>query len=275
MSATTSATSTGTSGQPPSTGDATITTADGSDDVLDDGPFGWDCGAAPPGDSAVRCIGTPPYCDPTLQDCPEGDRCAPWSETGQPTWDTAWCVPVVRQPAGLGAPCEVTGPEWSGYDTCDVGLFCVPGEVAPTEGMCWALCSAQGDVEPSCEGEAACAWLFGGAVPVCVESCDPVVPDCAMGRCDAGRGQFECLPWPGSASELGEPCEQPGECVAGSSCVDAAMVPGCAGASCCSAFCDLLAPDPELACTAGQSCEPWFPVGAPVGYEHVGVCSGA
>lgn len=275
---TTSATSTSTSGPP--TASATFSTgttvADDSGDVLDDGPFGWDCGAAPPG-SSRHCIGVPPSCDPTLQElCPDGERCVPTSDDGQPGWDTARCVPVVDVPGLDGDPCTIAGDPWSGQDTCDVGSLCVAGERSPNEGTCWPLCSAQGDGAPTCSSpDATCAWLFDGVVPVCAEVCDPLVPACTLGRCDAGRGLFECVPWPGAPAALGEPCSQPGECEAGATCVDAAAVPGCAGASCCSSFCDLLAPDPSVVCAAGQACEAWFPAGAPAGYDDVGVCSGA
>jgi hypothetical protein len=58
-------TSTGnpTSGPPPTS--TSIASDDASDDVLDEGPIGWDCGAAPPG-SQHHCIGV--VCDSPMPD---------------------------------------------------------------------------------------------------------------------------------------------------------------------------------------------------------------
>jgi hypothetical protein len=55
-------------------------------------------------------------------------------------------------------------------------------------------------------------------------------------------------------------------------CLDAAAVPGCTAASCCSNFCDLNASNTCPDAGGGQLCEPYYEQADP-GYEHVGICA--
>jgi hypothetical protein len=54
---------------------------------------------------------------------------------------------------------------------------------------------------------------------------------------------------------VGEVCEVINDCVGGSNCAESELLPDCAGAACCTPFCDsaaLVDPCPEL--LAGTSC---------------------
>ena len=95
--------------------------------------------------------------------------------------------------------------------------------------------------------------------PVCVETCDPVEPDCAPGKsCLPTNPGFACqelqgLNEDGSGRRLGlhEACE-PGTrtCSEGLVCLQ-----GCAGGtSCCVTFCDTTRSE----CTDGTTCYPFY-----------------
>jgi hypothetical protein len=100
----------------------------------------------------ILCL---PYCDPLLQDCPEGNACYP-EENG------FFCSPDASGPdlGGYGDPCEY-------LNVCDPGLWCAVPEAVP-----------------GCQGAAGC----------CSEFCDisdPAGDDQCMG---AAMGQ-QCTPY--------------------------------------------------------------------------------
>ena len=67
------------------------------------------------------------HCDPLEQDCPEDEKCVPYSSTGG-NWDYK-CVPVLGNQAP-GQPCTSSGTLES-TDDCDETSWCYDGECAP------------------------------------------------------------------------------------------------------------------------------------------------
>ena len=257
-----------------STSGTTGTADDSEGEAEDEGPFGFDC-AAPPG-PWHHCIGPaadspPPFdeCSLWKQDCPRGQKCNPRARFGT-VWEGSICVDVQPSAVEVGGPCNVNLD--SGDDDCGFGLWCVPHGFESPEGTCWELCTPSRERPSGCS-QGACVQLFDDWVPTCVESCDPMLQDCAQGRCDAVSDTFHCVPpvLP-EASPPGE-CIIEGQCETGSTCLGGGFAPDCGGAACCTHFCDALAPDPVAACPGGGTCNSWYDAGmAPVGLEHVGVC---
>jgi len=278
-SATITITTTTMSGTSASASGSTGSTIGSADDTLDgvdtrDSVGFIDCGAAPPG-SSHHCLGVPDECDLGYQICVSGEKCSPWANDGGNQWNDAHCVPLDDTPSVAGESCMIEGSPWSGIDDCDEGLFCVPQDDLSLWGICWELCEWIPDgVE--CDTGTCVLEPATFDLPVCEPACDPVLQDCVHGRCDAGREPFGCKPTVGPGAELGEACEVVGDCVAGATCLGADSVPGCTSSACCAAYCDRLAPDPDLTCGEGLVCTNWFEPGmGPAGYEHVGVCVAA
>ncbi|MBC8071113.1 MAG: hypothetical protein IAG13_22500 [Deltaproteobacteria bacterium] len=84
------------------------------------------------------------------------------------------------------------------------------------------------------------------------------------------------MPLPGSDGGWATTCSFSNACDAGLFCADAATLPGCTRASCCSEFCDVTQPDPDAQCTGaadGAECLSWWNGDpSPPGYDHVGFC---
>jgi hypothetical protein len=258
------------------------TTGASDEGVLDTAGFIADCdaGFAPPG-TKFHCSSVPEDCDPIAQDCPRGEKCVPWANDGGAVWNANKCLPIPVDPAGLDEPCTLEGSSSSGLDDCDLGSMCFPDDWESLTGSCIALCSGSTEM-PTCGDEASCVITNMGVMPLCLPYCSPLVQDCLLGTCrpmTSGTGsELLCdLGYEPGVGLPGEACASAQECTPGTTCSPAAEVPGCAGAACCSSFCDLLAPDPAAACLAGQACEPWYAAGrAPLfGDETIGICTGA
>lgn len=213
-------------------------------------------------------------CDIWSQDCPDGEKCVPWSDDGI-TWNTWRCSPIVEEPDAVGEPCIAEGSGFSGIDTCDFGALCWEVDPETVEGTCVAQCTGPEDL-PTCPGTGTtCVVANDGVLALCLPSCDPLLQDCDPGHaCYAGEGGFACLPEGlGGPGEPGDSCEGTVACAQGNTCVSPEHVPDCGGSfGCCTAFCALS--DPMPACLPGQVCTPWFEAGmAPAGYEDVGFCA--
>jgi hypothetical protein len=226
------------------------------------------------------CASTSPAmvgdCDPYAQDCPAGEKCLPYATMGGPAADSTRCSPVPAMPAQYGEHCVVSSRGASGQDSCDVGLVCSLVDAATLEGTCRELCKC-GPNEGQCfEAPADCGIFNGGALPICLPHCDPLVPICgATETCVPTR--LSAFPVcaadaSGDAGVALDVCEFVNACDPGLWCLPAAFVPGCMGDACCTPVCDLEAPD----CTAvaGTGCEPWYAAGeAPDrALERLGVC---
>ena len=217
-----------------------------------------------------------PECSLWEQDCPRGEKCMPWANDGGSAWNATRCSPIAENPAGVGEPCVVEGSGVSGIDDCELGAMCWYVDPETNEGTCVALCVGTPE-NPMCEQPATYCAQSSGPLALCLPTCNPLSPeDCHEGQtCIPGFSDFTCAPIPGDTTGYGEPCEFINECAPGLACLDGETV-GCEDASCCAAFCDLTAGNPNPSCpdaAMGQTCVPWYQDGkAPVGYENLGVC---
>lgn len=214
-----------------------------------------------------------PECDPWAQDCPTGEKCAPWISDGGNSWDALKCVPVDANPGEPGDACTAEGLGASGFDTCAGGSMCWNVDEAGA-GVCVAFCEGSPDNASCSDVSTTCVIANDGVLNLCLPVCDPLLQDCDGNQaCYPVGDSFACGPdVSGEMGLFGEPCAAINVCDAGLWCADAGAVPGCAGSDgCCTSFCDL---DEGAACPgAGQECVAWFDVGeAPPGAETLGAC---
>jgi len=212
-------------------------------------------------------------CDPAAQDCPDGEKCTGYvQEPGYCCVDSNKCVPIIGDKL-LGEPCT-RGVD---NDDCGLGLFCMAKTSGSEgEGVCLAFCNAatQDCGDHGLPG-AECIAFNDGTLPLCQDSCDPVLQDCTMplGCYGVGDQGFVCAQ-PGFDEGLGndgDACYTIQSCKPGLGCTNAEALEGCDASRCCSPYCDLDEPDP---CTAPESCVPYYDAGtAPPGYEHIGLCA--
>lgn len=229
---------------------------------------GLGCGGTWSADLASTADLYPPTCDPFGQDCPPGQKCAPYGDSGG-LWDSTRCIPVAPDPAQLGEPCVIAGDDDSGVDDCDVGAFCWDGDGEDLL-VCAPLCAGSIRDKLCPEGHY-CAY-YSEWLAVCERpSCDPLVQDCAV------DGEV-CLPniyayddWcvyddSAAAGLVHAPCDGDLECAGGLVCVVseyAAVECGGDAWGCCEPFCEVgVDPCPG----AGQECLVYYTI------SEVGVC---
>lgn len=212
-------------------------------------------------------------CDPTSQDCPDGEKCTAVSPMeGQP-WGVNECVPVAGGKQ-LGDACDVMGGKYTGLDDCDVGYICLLTDDDGKGGTCVEFC----DVNMTCpKSGAMCVVYNDGSLPICLANCDPLLQDCAAGQgCyPSGGDSFVCFKTSVGPGEGGQGfgCSYTNQCQPGLMCVAAASVTGCLDQSgCCSPFCPIK--EGNGPCQMGEECVAYFEMGmAPPGYEDLGVCA--
>lgn len=214
-------------------------------------------------------------CDLAVQDCPAGQKCAPFAGTGSGEPDSTQCVPVARDPDKPGEPCTVEGSPFSGIDSCDGGSVCWNVDPDTLAGRCVALCD-QARAEP-CADDHACVAITA-LLDVCAPHCDPLAPACQADEVcildpDGDSAQFVCIHQAvGDGGAAFQPCEFLNACGLGLACIepDAAVECDESAPGCCLPFCDLGQPD----CAGeGAQCVAWFEPGqAPPGLADVGVC---
>jgi hypothetical protein len=205
----------------------------------------------------------PSWCDPFAQDCPEGEKCVPYSYSGG-TWDANKCVPIVGdgQP---GEPCTYGGTI-EAIDDCDGSGMCwnvveIEGELV---GTCTAFCTGTPD-NPQCDGDASCLIANQGSITLCIDSCDPQAQDCPDGQvCGWSGSGYTCLP----DAPPGQSCEA-SECPANSLCVQGQLLPECESSACCAQYCSVSQP---MCDQPGTVCVPLYDRDPPPGAEDVGVC---
>lgn len=213
-------------------------------------------------------------CDTWAQDCPEGEKCSAWANDGSDDWNGTRCSEIDANPGQPGDACSVEGHQASGLDTCDLWAMCWNVDPVTLEGTCVALCSGD-QANPSCDDPDTSCFANDGVLNLCLPHCDPLASGCAADQaCLPADDDFVCVTTvSGVGAAVGEPCEQVYDCQPDLTClapddVSAACDPGADG--CCTAYCDLSAPDPSAACSdPSQECVPW---GAPPPYENVGAC---
>jgi hypothetical protein len=271
---TTTATTTTTSGDPTtggSTGGFVAPPDMGSTFIVPSD--GGSCGGAGP-HGQLRCS---PECNVWAQDCPEGEKCSPYSGDGDNAWESQKCVPLDPDPDHPGDPCTVEGSGVSGIDSCDIDSMCWNVDSETLIGTCVPRCTGSPD-DPMCPPETACLISNDGVLTLCLPSCDPLVQDCpGDDLCIANpqdSSSFICvLDTSGDEGQTFDTCEYINACDKGMLCVNPALASECdpEAAGCCLPFCDLSA---APACPgAMQQCLPWFAdESAPPGLENVGVC---
>jgi hypothetical protein len=217
-------------------------------------------------------------CDIWAQDCPKGDKCMPWANDGGSAWNATRCSEVADNPGQVGDECTVEGGAVSGIDDCEVHSMCYYVDSETNVGTCVGFCAGNPE-SPICEPDFLCSISNSGVLILCRRECDPILQDC-MGSAAclgaAGSDGFVCIAdASGEAGAPGDPCEFLNSCDPGLFCANAEVVPNCGAAGCCSEFCDLTEPEPDLSCSLpGQLCEPWFGEGsAPPDLIHVGACA--
>jgi hypothetical protein len=210
-------------------------------------------------------------CDVFAHDCPDGEKCVPYSSTGA-DWDAHKCVPVTGDQAH-GEPCTYAGTA-EATDDCDENSGCydvheVDGELI---GTCHAFCMGTAD-DPECPPSTSCLISSSGSLGYCVFACDPVAQDCgARLGCYWTGGEFSCT-FTSENIPVGEPCGFINDCAPGLLCANTDVLPACNGSACCAIFCSLSVGDSQCAAVPGTACVPFYYDGfAPPGYEDTGVC---
>lgn len=216
-------------------------------------------------------------CDFYAQDCEDGLKCMPHADPGEGTWTESICVPVAPDPGQLGDPCTVEGGDYSGLDTCDVGLICWDRDFVTHIGHCVELCKGS-QQDPFCDTpQGFCYILASQQVAVCLPTCDPRDDDLA---CPPGQvcwltptlQGLQCLPdASGVEGQTFDDCAGEASCDPGLYCIDTSFAAECAGnsAGCCSPFCDVTRPD--VCPGAGQECVSVNDGGLPV--ADLGLCA--
>ncbi|PRP92800.1 hypothetical protein ENSA5_47130 [Enhygromyxa salina] len=212
-------------------------------------------------------------CDSFAQDCPDGQKCVPYSSEGGPGWDAHKCVPVLGANAA-GEAC-VYGGLVDSTDDCDADTFCwntmdIDGELV---GVCTPFCLGEPDA-PICPEGSSCTISGQGVVNLCLESCHPLLQGClAESSCVWGGTDFWCVTGSGNDAGSGEECALVNDCAVGLDCVDSSVIPGCQGVGCCADYCDITEPDTCEQAIPGTQCTAFFAMdAAPEGYEDVGLC---
>jgi hypothetical protein len=212
-------------------------------------------------------VGDPTECDLFAQDCPVGEKCAPWFEDSP--YGTR-CVPVAPDPGAAGDACA-----WiDGVDDCDFGLLCWVRDGETEEGTCVPQCGGTLR-EPTCpEAGQVCAILNDELVTVCFDACDPLLGDCpADSGCHRVVMDFVCI-WTYEPGVYGDACYYVNDCDPGHTCLAETSFPACATGGCCTPFCDVTQAEPCPEAELGVACVPVFEEGmAPAGHEDVGVCA--
>lgn len=271
------ATDTGGTSSDPGTGEAVTTTTPTTGD-----PSGGSTGestATTTIDDDTTGGGMAGMCNVWTQDCPEGQKCMPYSGDGDLAWESLKCTPVVEDPKQAGDVCSPIESSVSGFDNCDKGLMCYGAWLNPkNEGVCLSMCTGSADA-PECEDpNKVCVIGNDGVVNLCRVECDPLLENCLPGELCTPTGLDAQSTWTCGAKSEGEfsvfsPCSYSNACDPGMLCWDPSFASECdQTAGCCLPLCDLSEVD-TMCPGMGQECLPFYPEGmAPPGYENVGLC---
>ena len=211
-------------------------------------------------------------CTLWAQDCPTGEKCAPWADDGGNSWNSHRCVSLHPEPAGVGEPCAVEGLPSSGLDNCDTGSMCW-GVDASGVGTCTPFCNGTKNAPGCTDPDRVCMIGATAVLPLCLERCDPLDPlACPSGEaCRRGHVEFSCRldTYDGDGSPF-EACNWDSDCPRAHGCTSSSILDVCDPDTdaCCTPFCNLEAPD----CPAPTTCQPYFDYGAPPDLAHLGLC---
>ena len=250
-------------------GSGTDSTTAGTDGTTSDGTTSDGSGGFVP-DVEIGSM-----CDPMAQDCPEGEKCVAYSTDGDgppsAPWDANKCVEETGDLVA-GDPCDIEGGKYTGIDDCVAGTQCLMTDDDGFGGVCVEFC----DSNMTCDQPTAqCNVVNNGALPLCLDSCDPLVQDCPDGQgCFNAANSFVCFKHSAEGGEgtVGADCGFINACLPGNMCLDVAAVQDCdpTFAGCCAPFCAIS--EGGATCQSMEECllviDP-----APPGYGDVGVCS--
>ncbi|KIG18460.1 hypothetical protein DB30_00745 [Enhygromyxa salina] len=256
-----------------STSDSTLesssTTADATSTSETQAPSTEDgtetSGFVPPNDDSMI-----EPCDTFAQDCPDGEKCVPYSPHGS-GWDAHKCVPIMGDQAP-GEPCISHGIV-EATDDCDGTSFCwdVQDVDGQPVGTCAAFCTGSPD-DPQCPPGSSCLISGDSTISLCIFGCDPTLQDCDVGQaCYWTNNGFNCM-FTTDDAPAGQPCNFVNDCAAGLGCTSADALPACEAGACCTPFCDIDLGDAQCDAVPGTSCVPFFEADPIPGLEHVGVC---
>ncbi len=200
------------------------------------------------------------WCDVFAQDCPEGQKCAPWADDGSNAWNAVKCVEVTGTDKP-GDECTVSGL-LTGMDSCIEGAICWNSNDEGV-GTCLALCTGSPEA-PMCPNKTLCSISGSGVLNLCLPTCDPLLQDCddPADLCIPNGDSFTCvLDAGGEQGQANDPCEFVNVCDPGLMCLHPATVSAAcdpAAGGCCTPFCKF----PGGACpNPDQSCVQWFDPG--------------
>lgn len=212
-----------------------------------------------------------PDCDPFAQDCPAGQKCAPWDEQGGNTWNGARCVDIIGDGAP-GDPCTAPEGPVSGIDDCALGSLCWDVD-EQNHGTCVAQCSGS-QVAPMCPPKHGCTITAEYYLALCFPSCIPFPDDCPENSlCIPYQSSFYCEPDDrGPKAQVNESCTNT-RCARDLVCLAASDASSACGqvGSCCQPYCEF----PGAACpNPDQQCLSWYESWGfvPPGYETLGFC---
>jgi hypothetical protein len=203
-------------------------------------------------------------CSPAEQDCPKGEKCTSYVSTpGGATVDATKCVPSTGN-AVAGESCIREAEN----DDCAPGFFCMTDVSGNTgDGFCLEYCDPGDGV---CEYGGECFGFNDGQLPICQNTCDPLLQDCSPGQgCYAAFDNFVCAqPGFGKDGTDGAECATIQGCEPGLICRGGTA--GCTAESgCCTPYCEVSGggvecTDPQETCIQALDAPP--PSLADVGY---------
>jgi hypothetical protein len=217
-------------------------------------------------------------CDPWQQDCPAGQKCAPYTSTPGLLFDAFRCVDVHPVPQPAWAPCHITGAYESGEDDCEPGAVCWEADPVTFAGTCLPMCNLESWDEPLCDTPGTHCEAQGDSLALCLVDCDPLAQNCEPDEVcvpnPADLVSFLCaIDVSGEEGQALDPCGYANACDPGLACMLQPAVE-CAlfEFGCCTPLCDVS--QPNTCPGAGQACVPWFEEGEALpGEENIGICT--
>ncbi len=232
-----------------------------------------------PGETGLNFLPAPDAgvgveCDLFAQDCPAGQKCAPWANDGGSAWNASKCVEVTGD-QGPGEPCMAEDGGVSGEDDCIKGAMCWDVD-AGGKGTCLALCTGSAE-QPVCAEDEWCSISGEGVLNLCFPVCDPLAQDCAGDDlCLPVQDTFVCVfDASGDEGQAFDPCEFVNMCDPGLLCAPSESASECDPqvVGCCLPMCSISKMMPPCP-GGGQECVPVFGEGlGPPEFMDVGFCS--
>jgi hypothetical protein len=169
-------------------------------------------------------------CDVLLQDCGAGYKCVPDELLAHS------CAPILGSKQ-VGEHCTL---DWGvpAIDDCDATSFC-------WDDACTPLCQGQTEATATCPAGFHCL-MSSNFLGLCFgEPCNPLMPvPCPFNWiCVAsvvnGSASCDFTNAEHGVGQLGDPCDDPIDCVEGLTCWFGEELLDCVGENCCTAWCDL------------------------------------